>query len=119
LDQAEVKTSNSAEENQWHVGKPKRSNRKPWVLDRAMKQKPIRLEPESKQAGGRGTDARHSENRWRKQIGEALGTPAGDINGDRREDLLSDEENRRCDGVLAQQPWMNTKNKHQSRWTGK
>jgi hypothetical protein len=71
-----VKTSSSAEENQWHIGEPKRSNRKPWALDQATKQKPIRLEPESEQAGGRGTNARRSENQGRKQIGEALGAPA-------------------------------------------
>jgi hypothetical protein len=92
-----VKTSSFAEENQWHVGKPKRSNRKPWALDRATKQKPIRLELESEQADGKGTDARCSENRWRNQIGEALGTPVGDTDRDRREDLLSDEENQRRD----------------------
>jgi hypothetical protein len=85
------------EENQWHVGKPKKSNRKPWALDRATKQKPIRLEPESEQGGSRGTDTRRSENRWRKQNDEVLGGPAGDTDRDRREDLLTHEENRRRD----------------------
>jgi hypothetical protein len=93
LDRAEVKTSNSVEENQWHIGEPKRSNKKPWALDRATKQKLIQLEPEFEQAGGRGTDARRSKNRWRKPIGKALGSPAGDTDRDRREGMLTDEEN--------------------------
>jgi hypothetical protein len=62
LDRAEVKNSSSAEENQWNISKPKRSNKKPWALDRATKQKLIWLEPKSKQAGGRGTDAQRSKN---------------------------------------------------------
>jgi hypothetical protein len=61
-----VKISSSAKENQWHVSKLKRLNRKPWALDQATKQKPIRLELESEQVGGRGINARRSKNRWRK-----------------------------------------------------
>jgi hypothetical protein len=65
--------------------------------EKADKQKPIWIEPESEQVGGRGTNARCSENQWRKQIGEALGAPAGDTDRDRREDLLTGEENQRHD----------------------
>jgi hypothetical protein len=67
-------------------GKPGRGNKK-------TSKKPIRLKTESEQAGGRGTNAQHSKNRWRQQIGEALGAPAGDTDRDRREALLTDKEN--------------------------